>query len=64
MSAATHPVKRGYTIQEAAAYLGIKEWAVYQEMREGRLVGKKRGATTLFDQKELDRYFDDLPDRA
>ncbi len=58
------PSKRGYTIQEAATYLGLKEWAVYQEMREGRLVGKKRGSTTLFDLKELDRYFDDLPERA
>lgn len=55
--------KRGYTIPEAAAYLGLKEWAIYQEMRDGRLVAKKRGATTLFDRRELDRYFDDLPER-
>jgi len=56
--------KRGYTKAEAAAYLGISEWVLNVETRENRIAAKKRGTTILYDRAELDRYFDDLPERA
>lgn len=56
--------KRGYTVAEASAYLGLSEWVLRSEMREDRIVAKKRGSTVLFDRTELDRYFDALPERA
>lgn len=54
--------KRGFTMAEAAHYLGISEWTIQKEVRESRLVAKKRGSTVLFDKDELDRYFDALPE--
>lgn len=56
--------KRGFTTTEAADYLGISEWILRKETREGRIVAKKRGTTNLYDRTELDRYFDDLPERV
>lgn len=56
--------KRGFTLAEASGYLGISEWVLRNEVRSNRLVAKKRGTTVLFDRDELDRYFDDLPERA
>lgn len=56
--------KRGYTVAEAAVYLGISEWVLRQEMRDNRIAAKKRNSTVLFDRDELDRYFDDLPERV
>jgi excisionase family DNA binding protein len=56
--------KRGYTVAEAAQYLGISDWVLRAEVRNNRLAAKKRGSTVLFDREELDRYFDDLPERV
>jgi excisionase family DNA binding protein len=56
--------KRGYTAAEAAQYLGISDWVLRAEVRNNRLAAKKRGSTILFDRAELDRYFDDLPERV
>lgn len=56
--------KRGYNLPEACTYLGISEWVIRNEVRDNRLVAKKRGTTLLFDRAELDRYFDALPERA
>jgi excisionase family DNA binding protein len=56
--------KRGYTVAEASSYLGISEWVLRDEVRNNRLAAKKRGTTVLFDRDELDRYFDDLPERV
>jgi excisionase family DNA binding protein len=56
--------KRGYTVLEACSYLGISEWVLRVEMRNNRIAAKKRGSTVLFDRDELDRYFDDLPERV
>ncbi|WP_181905746.1 helix-turn-helix domain-containing protein [Microbacterium bovistercoris] len=55
--------KRGFTVAEAALYLGISEWVLRCEVRENRLAARKRGTTLLFDRAELDRYFDSLPER-
>ena len=55
--------KRGYTTAQAAHYLGISEWVLRDEMRNDRIVAKKRGTSTIFDKAELDRYFDNLPER-
>lgn len=55
--------KRGYTYAEAAQYLGISEWVLKDELRHNRIVAKKRGTSVIFDRAELDRYFDDLPER-
>ena len=56
--------KRGYTVAEAADYLGLSDWVVRSEIRENRIAAKKRGTTVLIDRAELDRYFDALPERA
>jgi len=56
--------KRGFTVAEAAVYIGISEWVLRGELRDNRIVAKKRGTTILFDRSELDRYFDSLPERA
>lgn len=58
-----HAEKRGYTTAQAAHYLGISEWVLRDEMRNDRIVAKKRGTSTIFDKTELDRYFDALPER-
>jgi excisionase family DNA binding protein len=55
--------KRWYTVAEAASYLGLSEWVLRDEMRNNPIAAKKRGTTVLFDRDELDRYFDDLPER-
>lgn len=59
----TEITKRGYTVAEASQYLGLSEWVLRDEMRNNRIAAKKRGTTVLFDRDELDRYFDDLPER-
>jgi excisionase family DNA binding protein len=56
--------KRGFSVAEASQYLGISEWVLRDEMRNNRIAAKKRGTTILFDRDELDRYFDDLPERV
>ncbi|MFF2485259.1 helix-turn-helix domain-containing protein [Microbacterium sp. NPDC058062] len=61
--ASNRPAKRGYSVKEAAQYLGLSEWVLRDEMRNNRIAAKKRGTTVLFDIAELDRYFDDLPER-
>ena len=55
--------RRGYTVAQAAEYLGISDWVLRNEMRNNRIAAKKRGSTILFDRNELDRYFDSLPER-
>nr|WP_277348956.1 helix-turn-helix domain-containing protein [Microbacterium sp. CFH 90308] len=62
-STVTDSEKRGYTVAEASAYLGISDWVLRAEMRNNRIAAKRRGSTILFDRHELDRYFDDLPER-
>jgi excisionase family DNA binding protein len=56
--------KLGYSVKEAAEYLGISEWVLRDEMRNNRISAKKRGTTVLFAKDELDRYFNDLPERV
>lgn len=55
--------KRGFTVAEACEYLGLSDWVLRNEMRNNRIAAKRRGSTVLFDRAELDRYFDDLPER-
>lgn len=61
---AAEPLKRGFTVVEAAAYLGISVSSLREDMAANRIAAKKRGATVLFDRVELDRYFDALPERV
>lgn len=61
MTAGSLLPKRGYTIKEAAQYLGIGEDTVKAEITAKHIGVKRRGATVLIDVKELDRYFDSLP---
>ena len=56
--------KRGFSTAEAADYLGISVWSLRQATRENRIAAKKHGTTVLYDRDELNRYFDDLPERA
>jgi len=61
---APEPIKRGFTLKEACFYLGLSEWVLRDEMRNNRIAARRRGTTILFDRDELDRYFDDLPERV
>jgi excisionase family DNA binding protein len=54
------PVKRGYTREEAAIYLGISVWKVKDLVRDNRLPAKNDGRDVLIDVRDLDAYFDGL----
>lgn len=55
--------KRGYNRREAAAYLGISPSMLDAERRASRITPRYShgGITPLYDKRELDRWFDDLP---
>lgn len=57
-------MKRGYTVEQAANYLGIGASSVRELIRENVLPAKKFGTKTLIDGKALDDYFDSLPEVA
>jgi len=57
-------MKRGYTVEQAANYLGIGVSSVRELIRENVLPAKKFGTKTLIDGKALDDYFDSLPEVA
>lgn len=57
-------VKRGYTVKEAAEYLGCGVSTVRQLIRDNTLPAKKQGTKTLLDVRHLDAYFDALPEVA
>lgn len=51
-----------YTIEEAAAALGISRAKLYEILRGGGLGGKKLGRRTLILHYVLVNFLDDLPD--
>lgn len=53
--------KRGFTVKEGAAYLGVSEWVMRVAIRENRIAVKRHGTTILIDRADLDAYFDGLP---
>jgi excisionase family DNA binding protein len=55
-------MKRAYTVQEAADYLGLGISTVRQLIRDNTLPAKKQGTKTLLDVNALDAYFDALPE--
>lgn len=55
--------KRGFSVKEAAAYLGMAVSTLRAEIAANRIPAKRRGANYLLDRVELDRYFDSLPER-
>lgn len=56
--------KRGYNKAEAAAYVGLTQWSLDEEVRKNRLAARKRGTTVIFLVEELDRWLNDLPERV
>lgn len=55
------PEKLAYTVNEACAATGIGRTSLYEEIRAGKLVARKRGATTLILAIDLDAYLAALP---
>lgn len=53
--------KRGYTVKESAAYLGISEWSLRVAIRSNKLPVRRHGTTILIDRADLDAYFESLP---
>lgn len=53
--------KRGYTVKEAATYLGISEWSLRVVIRSNKLPVRRHGTTILVDRADLDDYFNGLP---
>ena len=54
--------KQGYTIPEAARFLGIGRTSLYAAMRDGRLHPRKCGARTLLLRDDLERFLSQLPE--
>lgn len=57
-------VKRAYTVQEAAEYLAVSVSTVRQLIRDDRLPARKSGAKVLLDVRDLDAFFESLPEVA
>jgi len=55
-------VKRGYSKHQAATYLGCSTRTIDRLHRRGHLPAKKLGKKTLFDKRDLDAYWDAIPD--
>ena len=51
--------KRGFTRQEAMAYVGVKR-RTWDTQWEPRLVGMPQGVCVIFDRYDLDRLFDEF----
>ena len=54
--------KRGYTVQEAAVYIGRSVSYVRQLKRENRLPARRDGKLLMFLREDLDAFLDSLPD--
>ncbi len=54
--------KRGYTIAEAAKYLGISKFTIYNGLSQGTFPIKPRrwGRKPIFRKEDLDRLLDSL----
>src|SRR4051812_31009093 len=50
----TVPIKKWYTIKEAAEYLDVGEPTLYRWMRENKITYRKVGDSTRFWQEDLD----------
>lgn len=62
MTEATAPAaKLAFTIQETIAATGIGRTALFQEIREGKLIARKRGSQTLILAEDLRAYLANLP---
>ena len=55
--------KRGFTRQEAMAYVGVKR-RTWDTQWEPRLVGMPQGVCVIFDRYDLDRVFDEFKSAA
>lgn len=55
-------LKISFTVAEAMAATGLGKTTLYEEIGNGRLRAKKRGATTLIRGEDLRHYIDSLPD--
>ena len=53
--------KRGYSPDQAAAYLGIAESKVKAHIRAAKLPARYDGKDIILEQTDLDAYLDSLP---
>lgn len=54
--------KRGFSVEDAAYYLGISQSMLHRELRYNRIAARRFGTKILFDRYELDRYYENLPE--
>lgn len=53
--------KLAFTVAEAVTATGLSRSAIYEDMKAGKLVARKRGATTLILRDSLIEYLASLP---
>lgn len=54
------PIAYG-SIEAAAKAAGISRSALYNEIRAGRIVGRKYGRKVVFERSEIERFLKSLP---
>jgi excisionase family DNA binding protein len=64
MSDASTVPKLAFRIDEAVAATGISRAALYQDIAEGKLRARKRGASTLILAADLQSYLENFPEAA
>jgi excisionase family DNA binding protein len=58
----TTPNKRGFTVPEAAIYIGRSPSFIRALKRNNRIPAKRDGKALIFLREDLDRYLDNLPE--
>lgn len=53
--------KLAYRVEEAAELIGVCRAALFKEIRDGRLVARKMGRSTLITHEDLEDYVAKLP---
>jgi hypothetical protein len=62
MSDAAEPAKLAFTIPEVVKATSIGRTAIYEEIKAGRLLARKRGAQTLILAADLNAFLASLPE--
>lgn len=56
----TIKVKRGFTRQEAADYVGVSFWKIADAIRENRLPARRHGKDIIVLREDLDAFLDSM----
>lgn len=54
-------MKRGYTREEAAEYVGVSVYKIRDAIRDGLIPAKRAGKDVLVLREDLDAYLEHLP---